>query len=395
VSDVDNLDFDRGTRILIKLTPESREFSQESVVEKVVKKFSQFIAYPIKLNGQTLNTLGAIWYREKREVTADEYERFFETLANTKIPYKYMVHYSTDVPLSIKAVMYIPSTHNEKQALMQESLDMHLYSRKVLIKEKCPELLPHYLRFVKGVVDCEDLPLNISRENYQDSGLISKLRNVLSRRVIKLLDDEAKRDPEKYKKWYADFQMFIKEGIAVDAENKDALFKLLRFESRNGKAREYKSLEDYIAAMQPNQEKIYFIVNPSFELACKSPYMEPFKRSKLDVLILNNNVDEVLFQQNGDFKGKRFVNIESSYDEISKDLGNDHSEEVMKNSKIPEEDITPFCLWIKSELSGLIGKVQVSKRLKETPAILSGQMSSSMRIMMQMMENSGQMANTQ
>lgn len=189
--------------------------------------------------------------------------------------------------------------------------------------------------------------------------------------------------------------MFIKEGIAVDAENKDALFKLLRFESRNGKAREYKSLEDYIAAMQPNQEKIYFIVNPSFELACKSPYMEPFKRSKLDVLILNNNVDEVLFQQNGDFKGKRFINIESSYDEISKDLGNDHHEEVLKNSKIPEEDITPFCLWIKSELSGLIGKVQVSKRLKETPAILSGQMSSSMRIMMQMMENSGQMANTQ
>jgi TNF receptor-associated protein 1 len=205
VSDVDNLDFERGTRIVLKLIPECREFSQENVVEKVVKKFSQFISYPIKLNGQNLNSLGAIWYRDKREVTMDEYERFFETLANTKIPYKYMIHYSTDVPLSIKSVLYIPSTHNERQALMQESLDMHLYSRKVLIKEKCSELLPHYLRFVKGVVDCEDLPLNISRENYQDSGLISKLRNVLTRRVIKLLDDEAKRDPEKYKKWYNDF----------------------------------------------------------------------------------------------------------------------------------------------------------------------------------------------
>lgn len=102
----------------MKLTPESREFSQENIVEKVVKKFSQFIAYPIKLNGQTINSLGAIWYREKREVTVDEYERFFETLANTKIPYKYMVHYSTDVPLSIRSVIYIPSTHNERQALM-------------------------------------------------------------------------------------------------------------------------------------------------------------------------------------------------------------------------------------------------------------------------------------
>lgn len=105
------------------------------------------------------------------------------------------------------------------------------------------------MRFVKGVVDCEDLPLNISRENYQDSSLISKLRNVLSRRVIKLIDDEAKRDPEKYKKWYADFQMFIKEGITVDQENKEALFKLLRFETKNGKAREYTSLEDYVTKM--------------------------------------------------------------------------------------------------------------------------------------------------
>ena len=137
VMDVENLDFERGTRITLKLLPESREFSQEIMVEKIVKKFSQFIAYPIKLNGEQVNSLGAIWSREKREVTVDEYERFYEQLANTKIPYKYMLHYSTDVPLAIKSVLYIPSTHNEKQGLMQESMDVHLYSRKVLIKEKC------------------------------------------------------------------------------------------------------------------------------------------------------------------------------------------------------------------------------------------------------------------
>ena len=116
-----------------------------------------------------------------------------------------MLHYSTDVPISIKAVLYIPSTHNERQALEQEKSSIHLYSRKILIKENCNELLPHYLRFIKGVVDCEDLPLNISRENYQDSSLIVKLRNVLTRRAIKLIDDEAKRDPEKFKNWYRDF----------------------------------------------------------------------------------------------------------------------------------------------------------------------------------------------
>lgn len=113
-----------------------------------------------------MNNLQAIWYREKREVTSDEYEKFYETLANTKIPYKYLLHYSTDVPLAIKALLYLPSTHSEKLGMQTESSQIHLYSRKVLIKPNCQELLPSYLRFVKGVVDCEDLPLNISREGY-------------------------------------------------------------------------------------------------------------------------------------------------------------------------------------------------------------------------------------
>jgi HSP90 family molecular chaperone len=390
VSDVDNLDFNRGMKIILKLLPASREFSQELVVEKIVKKFSQFISYPIKINGQTVNSLGAVWYREKRDVTVDEYERFYEGLASTKIPYRYMLHYSTDVPLAIKAVMYIPSSHSERQGLMAEPMLVHLYSRKVLIKEKCGELLPNYLRFVKGVVDCEDLPLNISRENYQDSGLISKLRNVLTRRVIKLIDDEAKRDPEKYKKWYADFNQFLKEGIAVDQENKDAIFRLLRFVSRKNGASELMSLDDYVKEMKEGQEKIYFVVNPHFDAALKSPYMEPFKDTDIDVLVLTNNVDEILFQQNTDWKGKKFVNIESSYEEIAKDIGKKSEEDSLARSRIPEDDITPFCLWLKNDLKDSIGKVTISKRLKDTPAILTGQMSSSMRVMLQMMEAQGQ-----
>ena len=391
VSDVDNLDFERGTKITLKLLPESREFSQDPVVEKIIKKFSQFIAYPIKLNGAVINSLGAIWSREKRDVTIDEYERFFEQLASTKIPYKYMLHYSTDVPISIKALLYVPSTHNERQGLMQEQQDIHLYSRKVLIKEKCSELLPHYLRFVKGVVDCEDLPLNISRENYQDSGLITKLRNVITRRVIKMIDDEAKRDPEAYKKWYNDFGQFLKEGIAVDSDNKDALFRLIRVNSKNGGAKKLVSLDEYIENMKEGQEKIYYIVNNQYELGVKSPYMEPFKNIKeVDVLILTNNVDEIIFQQSVEYKGKKFVSIESNFEEIQKDLGLDSEIESLERSRIPEQDITGFCLWLKEELKDSIGKVAISKRLKDTPAIVSGNMSSSMRIMMQMMESQGQ-----
>jgi len=387
ISDADNLDFERGTRITLKLLPESREFSSDGLVDKTIKKFSQFISYPIKLNGHIVNSLGAIWYREKREVTVDEYERFWEQIANTKITYKYMLHYSTDVPLSIRALLYVPSTHNEKNQLMQEGTEVSLYSRRVLIKEKCQELLPHYLRFVKGVVDCEDLPLNISRENYQDSSLVNKLRNVVTRRVIKHIDDEAKRDPEKYKKWFADFGNFIREGIPVDNENKEALFRLLRFVSRNNGPNTIISLEDYIKKMKEGQEKIYFITNPDFGLALKSPYFQPFKNnSSVDVLVLTSQFDEFIFSQVGEFQGKKFVNIEQGFEDIQKDLGVKVEDDARLASKIPEDDVTGFCLWLKNELSDKVSKVSISKRLVDTPALLSSQVSSSMRMMMQMVE---------
>lgn len=157
-------------------------------------------------------------------------------------------------------------------------------------------MLPHYLRFVKGIVDCEDLPLNISRENYQDSGLISKLRNVLTRRILKMIDDEAKRDPEKYKSWYNEFGHFLKEGVTTDQENRDAILRLLRFKSLNNGEQTLMSIDDYMNTMPSKQEKVYFISNQRWDLAAKSPYMEPFKkRTDIDVLILTHPVDEILF----------------------------------------------------------------------------------------------------
>lgn len=144
---------------------------------------------------------------------------FYERHANTKVPYKYKLHYSTDVPLSIKGIFYVPSTHNEKMQMMSEEMKVDLYSRKVLIKANCHALMPHYLRFIKGIVDCEDLPLNISRETYQDSSLISKLKNVVTRRILKFLEDEMKRDPVIYESWFNEFQIFLKEGVMTDSEN--------------------------------------------------------------------------------------------------------------------------------------------------------------------------------
>ena len=163
------------------------------------------------------------------------------------------------------------------------------------------------MRFIKGVVDCEDLPLNISRETYQDTSLIAKLRSVITRRVIKMLEDESKADPEKYNKWYDTFQNFLKEGTQSDPENKDALFRLLRFNANYlNKSNGYISLEDYKSKMVDGQTKIYFAFGNSYDSAMKSPFYEPFKGKEVPVIILTNQLDEFCLTSSGEYKGMQF-----------------------------------------------------------------------------------------
>jgi TNF receptor-associated protein 1 len=187
VAKVNTFNLDRGTKIIIHLRPEYSQFARKEEVDKIIQKYSNFIGYPIYLNGERSNKVVALWAKSKSDIKEDDYRKFFEYISRSKIAFKYKLHLITDTPLVIKSILYIPSTHNERMGMGQEEMEVSLYSRKILIKEKCKEMLPSYLRFVKGVVDCEDLPLNISRENYQNSALVAKLNQVMTRRVIKLL----------------------------------------------------------------------------------------------------------------------------------------------------------------------------------------------------------------
>ena len=217
------------------------------------------------------------------------------------------------MPLAIKALVYIPSHTNEKLGMPQEDGALSLYSRKVLIKANCHELLPGYLRFVKGVVDCEDIPLNISRETYQDTGLMAKLRNVITRRILKQLLDESKAQPEKYNEWYDTFQNFIKEGSQMDSDNKETLFKLMRFNvNYMDSPKKFISLDDYVEKMKEGQKKIYFSFAKQYRQAMESPFYETFKGTDVPVLILTNNLDEFCLSSAGEHKGMQFVNIETA-----------------------------------------------------------------------------------
>lgn len=392
MEDVDNAGFERGTQIKLKLKPNFRQFSKERDVEEIIKKYSLFISYPIKLNGDLLNNLQALWYRNKKEVSNDEYQRFFEYVTGTKMAYKYVLHYSSDVPLTIKALLFIPTTHGEKMGLGQEPCHISLYSRKVLIKQKMTELLPRYLRFVKGVVDCEDIPLNLSRETYQGSAHIERLKSTLTKRIIKLLRDEMKRDLNSYQAWYKDFAMFLKEGLTIDRENASDIVELIMFQGsyKTGQI----TLEDYMNNLVQDQKAIYYMFAPTYEKALSSPYLEPFKTVGIPVIFTEHNLDEMCLRSVGKYKDLEFVNIETSFEKLVDELEKKYPQKFQKKATetVPEEDIKPLCLWAKNEFGGKVTKVTASKRLSASPGMILGEVSSSMRQIMTLLGQMDDMA---
>lgn len=304
VSKAENVNFERGTKVIIHLSPENLKFSRKMDIEVIIKKYSNFVNYPIFLNGEKINISSPVWQRDKNTVTEAEYLQLWEYITKLKIPYKYKLHYSVDVPIQVKAVFFIPQTHSEKLGVGREEMQLALYSRKVLIKDKCQELLPQYLRFVKGVVDCEDLPLNISRENYQDSQLMGKLKSLLTKRILKALSDEMNKNPAEFDRWAKEFAVFIGEGIITDKENSELLIKLMRFKSTYA---ELTNIDDYVQKMKQGQQNIYFTVADSLESATKSPYMEQFLKADVPVLLLGTKIDEFFLMQMERYKGHKFV----------------------------------------------------------------------------------------
>jgi HSP90 family molecular chaperone len=385
ISDIENCDFKRGTKVIIHLKPDCRDFLKPTEIQKTVKKYSNFISYSIKLNGEVINNLQAIWYRDRKDVTEDEYQKFFEALANnTKLPYKYLLHFSSDVPLEIKALLFFPGSSFEKYGVQEENNGLALYSKKILIKQKCTELLPNYLRFVRGVVDCSDIPLSISRESYQDSTLIFKLRTLITKRIIKKLEDESKKDPESYDKWYDDFSNYVKEGIVSDTDNAESLLKLVKFKASFSPNKV--NIEDYLKQMKQGQEKIYFIINPDGD-ASNNIYLEPYRGTDIPILFSQVQFDEIIFKQVGSYKNFKFLNIENENDDF---LVKNKKEETPTQSALPEEDVTAYTLWIRNELDTSVSKVVLSKRLTDSPCIVTSAISASMKSMMAMFQQGEQ-----
>lgn len=235
----------------------------KQTVDNIIKTYSNFVGFPIKLNGKPINTVGALWTKSPSEVTADEHKEFYQFISKAYDAPQYTLHFQTDMPLNLRSIFYVPETHMEKYGMGRQEIGVSLFSRKILIQAKCKGLLPEWLRFVKGVVDSEDVPLNLSREHLQDSALIKRLSGVLTRRILKFLEKEALRDKPKFEKFFVEFGNFLKEGVCTDYIHKEEIAKLLRMESSKTSPGVLTTLEEYVERMPKSQNEIYYLIIPS------------------------------------------------------------------------------------------------------------------------------------
>lgn len=374
----------RGCKIVVKLKDEYKEFSKKDVVKGVLGRYSNFIQFPLNLDGERTNKVEALWVRNKNEITEEEYIEFYKFQANAFDKPSSWLHFSADAPLEINALLFVPSDNIERLGFGRMEPHVALYCRKVLIDAEPKGLFPEWLRFLRGVVDSSDLPLNISRQTMQDSALIQKLNKVLTKRFLKHLEDLAAKKPEEYKSFWNTFSFFLKEGVTTDYGHREQIAKLLRFESSLTAKGELVSLEDYVKRSKESQKAIYYLMGPDRATLEESPYLEAFKLRGIEVLFLYEAIDDFVMTHLAEFEGRKLISGEQEdidFDEVPAEEGGEALEVAATKD---------LCEWIKGVLGEeRVGEVSVGKRLTKGPVLAlqaDKMMSSSMRRMLKVMK---------
>jgi len=381
----------RGSSIVIHLKGDQLEYADEKKVEAVLKKYSNFVNFPIYLNGNRVNTINAIWAEDPKTVSDETYSEFYKYIANAFDEPLDTIHYRADAPLDIKALFFIPSFHSEKYGMARMEPSVSLYSRKVMIEQNSPNILPDWMRFIKGVVDSEDLPLSVSREKAQDSALIAKLKKALTRKFITHLSTMARKDSEKYKEeFYKEYSFFLKEGVCQDFEFQESLSKLLYFESSKTMSGDLTSLEEYISRCTPEQNNIYYLCAPSRSLAIQSPYLETFEKNGIEVIFVYSAIDDFVMSNVDKFQGRQLVSAEKGDIELDKPKDDEKVESEGPDSELSSSlnktEADEFCAWFQMTLNKKVSKCKVTSRLSSSPAIITDNESGALRRMMRMVE---------
>jgi len=376
----------RGTKIIVELKDDAHEFADEAKIKQIIKQYSNFVPFPIKVKGETVNTVQALWKRSKNEIKEEEYTEFYKFIGNAFDDPRFRLHFTADAPLAINALLFVPQENIERLGFGRMKSGVNLYCQKVLIEQHSENILPEWLRFLKGVVDSEDLPLNISRQALQDSALVAKLKQVLTKRFLKFLDEQARENAEKYNQFFADFGIYLKEGATMDYAYRDEIGKLLRFESSKSEPDKLVSLAEYVERMAEGQKEIYYINGPSRAAAESGPYVEAFRKKDIEIIYTLEPIDDFVMNHLGEFDGKKLVSADRADLDLSDIKSNEAVADKEKDTSLEPEVVQSLTAWIKEALTGRVKEVIVSKRLVDSPAIIvnpDGFMTSTMERVMQ------------
>ena len=359
-------DQQRGTKVVINLKEDFSEFAKEDRVKEIIKKYSAFVQFPVFVNGEKVNTVDAIWLRSKNEIKDEEYEEFYKFQSNDYEAPLMRMHFSADAPLEINSLLFVPKRNMEKMGMFRNENKVALHCRKVLIDPEPKALFPEWLRFLKGVVDSSDLPLNVSREVMQDSELLRKLNQVLTKRFLRFLNEQSKKEPDDFLSFWNEFGVLIKEGAATDFTYKEDLAKLLRFESTALEPGKLTGLDEYIDRMAKDQKDILFLFGKSRQSIEAGPYLEALQARSLEVLLLTEPVDEYVMQSVREYKEKKIISADS--DELKLEKLDQEPEGKALNKK----DTKSLCKWLKESLKEKVSEVETGDRLIDSPVCIVG-----------------------
>lgn len=379
----------RGTKISFTLKEDHKEFAQEYRIKQLIRKYSNFVDYPIEVNGEAVNSKGAIWHKSKQDVTDEERKEFYSFISNDYQEPLGHLHLDLEGRVNFKALLFIPKKAKRDFYRNAEFSSLHLYSNKVFVQDDCKDLLPEYLRFVEGVVDSQDLPLNVSREVTQHSPAMTKIREVLVNKLLGQIEKWAEKEPDTFKTFYDEFGPLFKSGLNSDFSNRDRLLELLRFHSTHEEAEssapQWVSLKSYAERMKPDQKEIYYLSGDRLEELRHDPKLEVFSKKGIEVLLLDDPVDAFVVPAIGTYQEKPLKSIESSDLDLPEDTDAD------PDTKLSEKELKALIELFKSHGGERLEDVVASKRLVDSAVTLTvgkSGMDSQMERMMRMMDPS-------
>ncbi len=352
---------EHGTSIKLHLKEDTKDFATELRVRSIIRKYSNFVDFPIILGSEQANTIKALWRKRKDDITDEERNEFYKFLTGDYSEPIGHLHLQIEGLISFDALLFVPSQPSAPFFQEENRRGLHLYSSGVFVRDDAQELLPDYLQFIKGVVDTDDLPLNVSREVTQNSPAAQRIRSTLTNKILGLLKDWTSENEGLYDKFFSNFGGILKAGFWSDYARREELLELMRYYSTHPDGRSLTALKDYVERMPEDQENIYYLLSDSLESARTSPHLEVFARKGIEVLLLPDPVDTLTLPNMEDFEGKSFKSITGT----DLDLGDD-SEEV----SLPDDDTDTLLKLFRVQLGERIQDVAASKRLVDSAATL-------------------------